>query len=660
VTSKYGNPAAIGAAHGITASVSAANRSRRIRLSLRVNQALENMLRLMAARHKGNILETFSFLYDYRKLRIHSPNASLPNSYLTDLRNPSMTLIELIRHLLPDGTDAFASDAAANAEGSSSDYDICPTWPVDLFAVMGSIIDSSGAYTLASPDRNNLKGHQQVLLMVEECAREWNSNISEVPYAVRELWQVIIHGFGGIQITSIRENSIIVQVLLILFAIADEACIGMGWDVDPSEASKRIFASVTFTALTGPTAQVRLPHAPTSLCVMVPPDRAVVLPKSITSSVGCTIRSLSHYLALMPPSSVLQPSWILSSRKVLSQESTAPATAQDIRLLLVPFPFTIHASSFELSSPRQPMGHNHVPAYFALIQRWLEYEGKPLTGQALADDLILPLIQQCMKETGKAPNGVVLPECALTSELAGELVRALAKTGIEFLITGVLDYRDGKYFNRALTCAIQADGSVAIEEQNKHHRWRLDRGQTDRYGLRFDEDPSNDKWWEDIDVSQRRLPFFALRKDMSLATLICEDLARTDPAMTAIRAVGPNLVVALLMDGPQLAVRWPGRYATVLAEDPGSAVLSFTCAAMVDRSNWLEAKPARSIGLWRDGAGRTQEIGLPANAQGVVLTLQSKAKHQNTLDNRSDNSLSRQLTLRTVVPLFLASTPEWL
>jgi hypothetical protein len=572
-----------------------------------------------------------------------------------------MTIIELIRHLLPQGTDAYSLNPAATTEKNwPKYYKKCPTWPVDLFAVVGSIIDGSGLYTLASPDRENLDEHHQVLRMIEKCSRAWNKNSNRVPSVAQRLWKVLVDGYPNMPIAAIQENIYLAQVVFMLFAIADEACVGMGWDVDPGEAPKRLFASMTFTALTSPTARLRLPYKPTSLCVAVPPDRAVVLPKSITSSVGCTIRSLSHYLALLPPSSVLQASWILSSQKPTSQEAVAPAAADDIRLLLVPFPFTIHASSFVLSSPRQALGKNHVPAYFALVQRWLERQDEPLTGQVLADDLILQLIEQCRKETGHAPNGVVLPECALTSQVAGDLVRALAASGIEFLITGVLDYEDGKYYNRALTCAIQADGSVSIEEQNKHHRWRLDRGQTDRYGLRFDEDPNNDKWWEDIDVSQRRLPFFALRKDMSLATLICEDLARTDPAMTAIRAVGPNLVVALLMDGPQLAVRWPGRYATVLAEDPGSAVLSFTCAAMVDRSNWLEAKPARSIGLWRDGANKTQEIGLPAGAQGVVLTLQSKPKHQNTLDNRSDNSLSRQMTLRTVVPLSLASPPEWL
>jgi hypothetical protein len=49
------------------------------------------------------------------------------------------------------------------------------------------------------------------------------------------------------------------------------------------------------------------------------------------------------------------------------------------------------------------------------------------------------------------------------------------------------------------------------------------------------------------------------------------------PGADVMNAIGPNLVIALLMDGPQREHRWPGRYATVLADDPGSAVLTVTC-----------------------------------------------------------------------------------
>ena len=558
-----------------------------------------------------------------------------------------MTILELIRQLLPYGTEAFATER----EGKAVTYEACPTWPVDLFAVIASVIDRSGCYTMASPDREDLDLHEMRLQEISDCAAVWNGEVSSPPAPVQSLWADLAGEFAAVKIAEICKDSLLVSKLLALFAIADEASAGVGWDVDPKEASQRIFASLAFTGITSPDPSDQLPYPRTSMCVMVPPDQAIVLPKSITSSVGCTIRSLSHHLALLPPISVLEPEWILSSKN----RTSSSAGAERIRLLLVPFPFKIHADSFKLSSAQQKLGKSKLPAYFSLEQHWLEVNGIPLTGEQLAKDLIQPLIDAAQEETGEIPNGVVLPECALSSVLAGELVQALAASGIEFLITGVLDTMpDGRQFNRALTFAFQQNGEVSIAEQNKHHRWRLDRGQTERYALDFDPSADNNQWWEDIDVSARRLPFFGLRKDMSLVTLICEDLARTDPAMPAIRAVGPNLVVALLMDGPQLAVRWPGRYATVLAEDPGSAVLSFTCAAMVDRSNWREAKPARSIGLWRDASGTTQEIGRPDEALGVLLCLQSAEKHQTTLDGRSDGSTSRQLTLRTVVPLFLA------
>lgn len=578
-----------------------------------------------------------------------------------------MRIIDIVRQLLPIGTDASTFSEAPTVEALNSpdrisssnvSYALCPIWPPDLFAVVGTIIDRSGCYTQASPDRSNLPAHEHYLAEVAGIASLW-TDMYQAPAAVAALWTELIIGHGGMTLESLHSDPVAVRVLLKLFAIADETCAGMGWD-GGKESS--IFTLVALFNLTGAAPDpIRLPYGSRSLCGMVSPDAAVVLPKSITSSVGCTLRSLSHNLALLPPKTVICPSWRMASIR-RSGPRLDPALPYDIRLLLVPFPFTIHADSFLLSSPKTPLaGANYVPAYFSLVQRWLDTVIGPLTGARLAAELFVPLIRQARAESGSIPNGVILPECALSSEVAEGLVRALVGSGIEFLITGVLelDPKTQKFNNVARTFVIQPGGAV-VDSQKKHHRWRLDKYQVKRYALDFDDDRDNSQWWEDIDVGQRQLPFFGLRRDMSIATLICEDLARTDPAMTAIRAVGPNLVVALLMDGPQLAVRWPGRYATVLAEDPGSAVLTLTCAAMVDRSNWMEAKPARSIGLWRDASGNMQEIGLPAGSLGILLTLQSAKKHQNTLDNRSDGSRSRQLTLTTVVPLFLAKRPVWL
>ena len=407
-------------------------------------------------------------------------------------------------------------------------------------------------------------------------------------------------------------------------------------------------------------------HLPTSLCCMVSPDRAIVLPKANTATVGCTIRSMSHYLALLPPESILTPSWTWTSTTDCSASKADAALPYDVQLLLVPFPYTVHADCFRLNSKRDQYGSGYtIPAYFSVVQRWLDRPEGRISGDQMAQELFLPLIEEAKAQSGSVPNGIVLPECALSPDVAEALVEALKDSGIEFLITGVLDADPGtaKAYNRAQTFVLrQGEHGAVVREQGKHHRWRLDKSQVDRYALNFDKSHDNDQWWEDIEVGHRQLPFIGLRKDMSITTLICEDLARADPAMGVIRAVGPNLVIALLMDGPQLAVRWPGRYATVLAEDPGSAVLSFTCAGMVNRSNWVESRPANAIGLWRDAGagGRTQEIGLPQGSLGVVLTLVSTKNRQTTLDGRSDQELARKLTLRNIVPLFLPERPKWI
>jgi hypothetical protein len=95
-----------------------------------------------------------------------------------------MTILELIEHLLPEGADAFDSMQELQEVPLIIDRDQCPTWPIDLFAVVGSIIERSGCYTLASPDRMKLAEHEAYLDLIASTAQEWNANISEVPELV--------------------------------------------------------------------------------------------------------------------------------------------------------------------------------------------------------------------------------------------------------------------------------------------------------------------------------------------------------------------------------------------------------------------------------------------------------------------------------------------
>jgi hypothetical protein len=186
----------------------------------------------------------------------------------------------------------------------------------------------------------------------------------------------------------------------------------------------------------------------------------------------------------------------------------------------------------------------------------------------------------------------------------------------------------------------------------------LDAAQVRRYHLGHRLDPGV-RWWEEIDVSGRTVKFTVFRPGMSVAALVCEDLARSDPVHPVLRAIGPNLVLCLLMDGPQLQARWPGRYATGLAEDPGSAVLTVTCLGMVRRSSDPGDANKHSVALWKEPGGQARELVLPAQHHGLLLSITSCEEENWTLDGRSDGFASRCLSLGAVHALRHPKPPKW-
>ena len=172
--------------------------------------------------------------------------------------------------------------------------------------------------------------------------------------------------------------------------------------------------------------------------------------------------------------------------------------------------------------------------------------------------------------------------------------------------------------------------------QRKHHRWVLDESQISTYGL-VHKQQKEKLWWENIQVHRRELNFLVFRDGSCLTTLICEDLARADPCQAAIRAVGPNLLIALLMDGPQIKGRWSERYAMGLADDPGTSVLSFTSLGLVTRSNRNQNEKSLAVGLWRDCIkGRTEILSLGHHEHGLLLRLTKNSREETTLDGRKD------------------------
>ncbi|OYW78380.1 MAG: hypothetical protein B7Z26_09900, partial [Asticcacaulis sp. 32-58-5] len=103
-----------------------------------------------------------------------------------------------------------------------------------------------------------------------------------------------------------------------------------------------------------------------------------------------------------------------------------------------------------------------------------------------------------------------------------------------------------------------------------------------------------------------------------------------------LKSIGPNIVFALLMDGPQISERWSGRYALTLTEDPGSSVLTMTSMALIERSNFNRPGGSRSIALWRDDTGRAVSLECPKGALGVLLTLSGHRLDELTIDGRQN------------------------
>jgi hypothetical protein len=142
-------------------------------------------------------------------------------------------------------------------------------------------------------------------------------------------------------------------------------------------------------------------------------------------------------------------------------------------------------------------------------------------------------------------------------------------------------------------------------KQYKHHRWQLERTQIRRYGLSSILAPDT-IWWESIKIPKRRISFLNVGDRITILHLTCEDLARQDPIAELVRQVDPTLVVAILMDGPQLKNRWSARYATVLSDDPGSSVIALTSLRMVKRHSSEFGAMSRVVALWNEsGAGHS-------------------------------------------------------
>jgi hypothetical protein len=479
---------------------------------------------------------------------------------------------------------------------------------------------------------------------VAHIGADW-ANTGSVPPELNTLWRELIEREDfDLGLDSKRQRW--THIAMRLMAISDEASSGMGFLGHSTFA--RVLSAQYIEHLRNP-ANRFLPYIPYSICMMVPHQEICVLPKSNTPQVGCTFRSLSHNLAILPPERTVAISWLYN---IFKEAPTKP-----FNVLLVPFPYTVRGRDFA----RISKSNNHSDdQYFMLSPNWLSSNGKRVSAKRIAR-FLCELIVSARREMDEV-HAVVLPECALDAELTKQVASALASHNpeLELFITGTISRADASNLRNYAEIYYLHEGRVINQlSQSKHHRWCLEGQQISRYHLGHVLDPS-DRWWEQIHVHGRAVAVSVVRDGASIAVLVCEDLARHDPVMPSVQAVGPNLVIALLMDGPQLERRWPGRYATILAEDPGSSVLTLTCLGMVHRSSMPGEHARREIALWKERSGEAKELRLPEGDLGLLLCLTLFSETQTALDGRSDRGTSRQFRLSGVRGIRPAQTPTWL
>jgi hypothetical protein len=248
-------------------------------------------------------------------------------------------------------------------------------------------------------------------------------------------------------------------------------------------------------------------------------------------------------------------------------------------------------------------------------------------------DLVGRVIDAARDEVDSVDT-VMLPESAIDEDEVNDLEALLDRHGVALLIAGVRQRSrqpgqlPGNWVHMGVTPRLEkgvsrasATGEQWIHiRQYKQTRWSLDEAQILQYHIGGALHP-HIRWWEAMDVPRRRIQFIEHGDGIAIVSLVCEDLAQICEVAQVIRSVGPTIVLTPLLDGPQFNSRWAARYASVLADDPGSAVLTLTSFGMVQRCRPQGQDPSTVVALWKDPVRGVREIPLETGAQGVLFTV---------------------------------------
>jgi hypothetical protein len=500
-----------------------------------------------------------------------------------------------------DPTVAGYFDAFAPAP----EWDELVWWPPDVFALCNLVLDHTEAYRffIAPPSGTSWPPWPGWNRDVTDAARAWRDAVTqgtELPSLVRSCWSTVTRR-RDVPLSSVRGGDAwdLCEALMTLHSAADEACAGIALGTESDGGSLEATARASLDA-----------HGSLS---RLSPERVRVVPKTHFAPGGITIRSVSRYLALSYEP--LDIRW----RHAGTAERSSRRT---YNIVLVPWPLSVAAHDFR-PVPPDLLGNMDS-------SRFGFFEFAPDCSLDL--ELVAALLDAAQKQAG-AVDAVVFPEGAVRPDEIEGLERTLAEQKATLLVAGVREPGTAATFGRNyLHLGVRSDAGWDRYEQDKHHRWCLDQGQIRQYHLTRSLDPRK-LWWEAIDIRERTLHVVDVGGGVTAVPMVCEDLARLDEVADVVRRIGPSLVLAVLLDGPQLPARWPCRYAGVVADDPGSSVLTLTSYGMATRSR-PPGRPRSAVVAHWHGADGGVEIELARGASAVLLSTSLEHVTRWTADGR--------------------------
>lgn len=506
------------------------------------------------------------------------------------------------------------------------------SWPTNIFIVLHTILEFTDKYRLIVSPQDDFSWKRDDRDKVILLASEWNTllkyqltpdkdeNNNEIPFSstlsrYRNLLETVKSVFNPTNFDSciyqlFDNNHQFIKSFFLLFFSIDEAFSSYNL-VNKKEHKEAIYWHVTLRRLNSLKRNIENGNKNPAFNLSDSENKfGVVTIKTNTPQSGLTINNLTHNLTTIKP----------SVKPIVEHHSNESNPTSNFNILFLPWPLEIEDNFF------RPAKTNHdLDDYFGFF----DY----IPTKDPSCNHLMSIIDSAIKRVGNI-DAIVLPECSLSEKTFSSYKKALeSRFGKDApcLISGV--YGENNKNSVYITHSATGYDELSTKEQAKHHRWFLDKNQLQSYNLAGTLSPYK-KWWENININRRQLISLHFENGIHLCPLICEDLARQEPVAQAVRSIGPNLVVSLLLDGPQLPHRWPGKYAAVLSDDPGSSVLTVTALGMTTRSTGLGHPPSRAVALWSEPGKSAETILLDDDCHGIIINTSIGCQDEWTLDGR--------------------------